>query len=290
MTKSSKYYIQYLISLFLFGTNGVFAHYIDLPSNQIVFFRSVIGTGFLLVLFFLFKKKITFYKNPDQRKYMILSGIFTAITWLSLYAAFASAGVGLSILIYYVGPVLVMISSPFFFKEKLTLQKILSFTVVALGAFLIHIQAIGGTGGQERGVLFALMAAISYHFMIVFGKKINKVDPLEKTTFQLIIALAVITVYLAFNEGFTIQTENLNWLALIALGLSMGVASYLFLNPLAKLPVQRIAISGYLEPLSAVLLSVLILGESFTPLQVLGGMMIIGGAIFGELQFSKRKE
>ncbi|WP_459947773.1 EamA family transporter [Desulfocastanea catecholica] len=48
------------------------------------------------------------------------------------------------------------------------------------------------------------------------------------------------------------------------------------------------AICGYLEPLSALFFSAVLLGEHLNLFQVAGAMLILGGAAFGELASQKR--
>lgn len=64
--------------------------------------------------------------------------------------------------------------------------------------------------------------------------------------------------------------------------LNTGVGCYFYFSSIGKLPVQTVAICGYLEPLSAVILATIILGETMLPLQILGAILIIDGAVFGE--------
>ena len=71
--------------------------------------------------------------------------------------------------------------------------------------------------------------------------------------------------------------------------MNTGVGMYLYFSPISKLPVQSVAICGYLEPLSAVVFSVLFLHEEMLPLYILGGILIIGGALFGEIFQLKQK-
>ena len=53
---------------------------------------------------------------------------------------------------------------------------------------------------------------------------------------------------------------------------------------IGKLPVQTVAVCGYLEPLSAVILAVLLLGEPMTLCQMIGAVLIVGGAVMGEIR------
>ena len=58
---------------------------------------------------------------------------------------------------------------------------------------------------------------------------------------------------------------------------------------LAATPVQTVAVCGYLEPLSAVIFSALLLHERLTPPQLIGACLIIGGALFAECVHPRRK-
>jgi len=60
-------------------------------------------------------------------------------------------------------------------------------------------------------------------------------------------------------------------------------------SSIGHLTVQMVAICGYLEPLSAVAFSVLFLREILQPIQVLGAVLVIGGAIFAEGIFKRKK-
>ena len=60
------------------------------------------------------------------------------------------------------------------------------------------------------------------------------------------------------------------------------MAYCLYFSSLKELPGQTAAILSYIDPLVAVLISVLVLGESITPLQLLGGAMILGFTLWNE--------
>ena len=71
---------------------------------------------------------------------------------------------------------------------------------------------------------------------------------------------------------------------LVTLGVvNTGIGCLLYFSAVAKLPVQTVAVVGYLEPLSAVVFSAVLLGEAITPVRLMGAALIIGGAIFCEL-------
>ena len=87
---------------------------------------------------------------------------------------------------------------------------------------------------------------------------------------------------IAFQTKPTFNTETWPWILVLGL-VNTGIGCYLYFSPLSKLPVQTVAVCGYLEPLSAVLFAALLLGEKMSALQYIGAVCIIGGAMIGEI-------
>lgn len=277
-----KAYFKYIIALLLFGSNGIVASNIHLPSVEIVFWRTLIGSLLLVVIFLATRQKITFIKEKRDTLFIVLSGIAMGTSWMFLYEAYSQIGVSLASLSYYCGPVIVMALSPILFKEKLTKNKFMGFFSVLIGIFLVN----GTVSGKELnifGIFCGLMSAVMYSFMVILNKKATKVQGLENSTIQLIVSFLTVAVFVGFKTGYqiTISGNDLLWVMVIGL-LNTGVGCYFYFSSIGKLPVQTVAICGYLEPLSAVILATIILGETMLPLQILGAILIIGGAVFGE--------
>lgn len=211
-----------------------------------------------------------------------------ASCWSFLYEAYQQIGVSLATLLYYCGPVIVMALCPILFKERITPKKLFSIGIVLCGVLLIN-RGASISGLSFFGILCGILAAIFYAFMVIFAKKGEHINGFEKSVIQLIATTLCIFLFRLFTKNFSFDFSGGNWIPIILLGLSTGIGCYLYFSPLSEIPAQTIAISGYLEPLSAVLLSVLILKEKMLPIQILGAVLILGGAILGEIHF-KRKE
>ncbi|MDD4689978.1 MAG: DMT family transporter, partial [Eubacteriales bacterium] len=113
---------------------------------------------------------------------------------------------------------------------------------------------------------------------------------MENSLIQLIVSFFTLAVFVGFKQHFVIHVPSAAWPWIILLGLvNTGVGCYLYFSSLSKLPVQTIAVCGYLEPLSAVVFAALLLGEKMTSLQIIGALFIIGGAMIGELLNKKEK-
>ena len=122
--------------------------------------------------------------------------------------------------------------------------------------------------------------------MIILNKKVTSTPGLERALVQMVSCAVVCALYIAATKGlsatFAAATAAGAWPSIAVIGVLAGVSNLLYFIAISKLPVQSVAVCGYLEPLSAVLMSVFILGEHMMLLQILGAVLIIGGAVFGE--------
>ncbi|WP_236782424.1 DMT family transporter [Anaerotignum propionicum] len=119
--------------------------------------------------------------------------------------------------------------------------------------------------------------------MVIFNKKCKHIIGLENSVLQLIISFLTVTVFILIKSGFALQISSNDWVWILTLDLfNTGIGCYFYFSSINNLPVQTVAICGYLEPLSAVIFSVIFLTENISHTQMLGAIMIIGGAILGE--------
>ena len=277
-------YLKYIFALLLFGSNGIVASLIHLSSYEIVLLRTLIGSLLLIAIFFIAREKLTFYKYKTQSIFLAVSGIAMGTSWIFLYEAYDEIGVSLASLAYYCGPVIVMILSPFLFGEKLTRIKVCSFLVVLVGIFLVNGAAFEN-GVSVWGLACGLLSAICYSLMVMFNKKAKDITGLENSMLQLFVAFLTVAIFVGIKQGYRMEIDTQSIIPILVLGLlNTGIGCYFYFSSIGKLPVQTVAICGYLEPLSAVVFSVIFLKETMLPIQIIGAVLIIGGAILGEIR------
>ena len=226
--------------------------------------------------------------RPREAAALLLSGAALGASWIFLFRAYQTIGVGVSSLLYYCGPIIVMALSPLIFGEKLTGGKIAGFIAVACGAFLIAAQGLGGNM-PIAGIACGIASAFCYALMVIASKGAPHIEGLENSTLQVSAAFVTALVLTLITQGAPSflsagVAASIDWHAVAMLGVvNTGIGCLLYFSAVAKLPVQTVAVVGYLEPLSAVVFSAALLGEAITPVRLLGAALIIGGAIFCEL-------
>ncbi len=278
----------YLAALLLFGSNGIIAAAIALPSSHIVLLRTFLGLSLITILATTQHHKLQAPSRPREAAALLLSGAALGASWIFLFRAYQTIGVGVSSLLYYCGPIIVMALSPLIFGEKLTGGKIAGFVAVACGAFLIAAQGLGGNM-PIAGIVCGIASAFCYALMVIASKGAPHIEGLENSTLQVCAAFVTALVLTLITQGApSIPSAgiaaSIDWRAVAMLGVvNTGIGCLLDFSAVAKLPVQTVAVVGYLEPLSAVVFSAALLGEAITPVRLMGAALIIGGAIFCEL-------
>ena len=278
-----KAYIKYILALLLFGSNGIVAGYIALNSYEIVFLRTLIGSLFLLVVFVISRQGFHIRTRKKDFCYLILSGFAMGASWMFLYEAYNQIGVSVATLAYYCGPVLVMALAPLVFREPVSRVKWLGFLAVLAGMYLVNRQELQ-QGGFSWGLLCGILAAVMYAVMVISNKKASKITGLENALYQLFFSFVAVALFTLFRQGRLPVMASGNLLPVLLLGIvNTGVGCYLYFSAIPRLPAQSVAICGYLEPVSALVLSALFLHERLLLPQLLGMVLILGGAAFGEL-------
>ncbi len=277
-----KAYGMYILALLIFGTNGIFVSHISLASSQIVLMRTLIG-GVLLTCLVFFGGG--FDKDSVRGEWipLLLGGAILGLNWVALFEAYRLLNVSLATLIYYVGPILVLLFSPILFREKLTGRKSVSVLIVAIGLICIS-GSIVVTGASSVGLFAAILSALLYAALIVFNKQIVRTSGMQTAAIELDVAFVVVLVYTLCTAGVPhITGSDLPCIAIIGF-VNTGLAYVLYFTGLKKLSGQSVALISYLDPVSALLLSALLLHEVMTQVQIIGAVLIIGGAVFGELK------
>ena len=177
------------------------------------------------------------------------------------------------------------VACPILFRERPTRKQVLCFAGATVGLALVIDP--GGLSGADpvRGVLFGLAAATLYATVILLNKKITRVSGLDRTVLQFAAAVAVLLPYILLTTGIHLEVMNrTGWLCLLAVGaLHSGVGYVLYFSSLAALPGQEAAILSYVDPLVAVLVSMTLLAEPVSPIQLVGGAMILAFTLANEL-------
>jgi len=279
--------IMMIASMAVFGTLGPFVRNITVSSSELALYRAILAALLISVYFLITNQRIDFKAIRKEAPVLLLSGVAMGINWILLFEAYKYTTVSVATLSYYFAPVIVTAVCPLLFKEKLTARQIICFVMSTVGlVLLIGITDLGGGSSSLKGIAFGLGAALFYAMVILLNKFIKGVAGIQRTMLQFISAIAVLLPYVLLTGGITLASmDSTGWICLLVVGLfHTGVCYCLYFSSLKELPGQEAAILSYIDPLVALLVSVFILGEQILPIQILGGLMILGFTLWNELK------
>lgn len=285
MNHTSKARIQFILSMAIFGTIALFTRHIAVSSGELALYRAIMAAILIGIYLPVTGQRISISDIKSALPWLFLSGAAMGINWILLFEAYKYTSVSVATLSYYFAPVIVTVASPLLFHEKLTKKQLLCFTMSTLGLVLIiDIQSIADGTANPTGIFLGLGAAAFYATVIILNKFIRTVSGLHRTLFQFIAAIVILTPYVVFTGGMHLSVLDMSgWLCLLIVGvLHTGITYCMYFSSLKNLKGQEVSILSYIDPLIAVLVSVLFLKEPFRLSQLIGGTMILGFTLWNE--------
>jgi len=291
--KNTKAYLSLTLAMVIYGSIGVFRRYIPYSSALLSCVRGLVAALCLMLYVKLKRGKVFCKLSKKQIGMLLITGAFIGGNWIFLFESLKYTTVAVATLCYYMEPTIVILATPLFFNDKLTKKKVICAIVAFMGMFLVA----GMSTGKEidisdvKGIAFGLIAAIMYSSVVILSKKIDVEDVYTRTIIQLLAGAIFIMPYLFCTEKFRfIELDGFSLLMVaIVCVVHTAFAYVLHFDSITKLKPQTVAFFSYIDPISALILADIILGEKMSMYSIVGAMMIIGSAIVLELK-PKQKE
>ena len=275
--------LRYLFSLTLYGTIGLFLHFISYSSEFVVLCRGLLGSVFIFLVLHFRKEKIDRETVGKNLFPLALSGIALGLNWVFLFAGYRY-GIAISSLCNYMAPVIVVVITSLFYKEKINLKQILCIVMAFVGMLMLLGIFEGNSAVDIRCVLYGSLAAIGFVILVLINRRLQDIRPLEKTFVQLLFSALIVLPYVYFNGGFPKAFDLRSTVLVMILGfLHTGVAYICYFSSIDVLPAQSIAVLGYLEPVLNLLIGALILHEKIGITGIIGALLIILASIGNEM-------
>ena len=289
MKSENKAKLELISSMLIFGTIGIFVRYIPLPSSIIALARAVIGVLFLMLFMIIRGKKVKWNDIRNNLFLLLFSGVLIGINWILLFESYRYTTVATATLCYYLAPVFVIVLSPFILREKITARKILCVLIALIGMFFVSGVSTSGISGI-KGILYGIGAAVLYAIVVLCNQKIQDISAYDKTVTQLTASAIVLLPYVFFTENINaISISFIELGLLIVVGiLHTGIAYTLYFASMKDLNAATIAIFSYIDPVVAIILSVILLRENMGITGVLGAVLILGATLFSSLPERKK--
>ncbi len=280
-----KAFILIITACALWGTSGLFVDFLapyGFNTFHMMGARSCVAFVAIALYALIFNRK-KFKTNIKALLLFALAGLSIYATGAFYYASMQMTSVSTAVVLMYSAPIYVMIFSVLFLGEKLTPLKLVSVALMLVGCCFVS-GIIGGLRFDAVGILLGILAGIAYAAYNIATKismqKGN--DPVTCTLYSFMFMAMIAFVFTEPQKMAEYSKASPATIipALIALGLITSIIPYfLYTLSLRDIPAGTAASLGILEPMSATLFSVILLGEKLTLLSAVG-MVLILAAVF----------
>lgn len=260
----------------LMGYFGVTLMNSGLSVFNMLFWRFVIATLFVLIL--LLPKYQNLYKLSKESVKVLLYGIvFYGTGTITYFMASRHIGTGLSMVIFFSFPAIVMLLNIVFYRTKVSMLYYFAFAIIIVGMIcLADKQALSF---DILGIVLGLLSALCYACYIFSSKRIV-LSPLLSTF--MVSAGCMITCLLAavMDSSLHIPIGAHNWFNIISMGLvCTALPILLLLQALKYISSEKASMLSVLEPIFVVIFGILLLDEQVTSLQIVGIVVVLSGAL-----------
>lgn len=267
-----------MASALAFGFMPIFAKiaYDEGATPETTLFLRFFLSALMLFLYFIIARKN--FKIPKEMypKVLIIGMVGYGGTCMTLFSSYKYISVGLATILHFIYPAVVTIMEVLIYKEKIRVNKVLSLVFSIAGVYTLI--GLSSMKLNAVGVFLALFSGVFYSICILqLGhSSVRKIDTIVITFYLSLFSSLSILIYGAFTGGLNFNIGPVGYLASLGLSGICTVAAFIALNMGVRIiGSSNAAILSTLEPITGMLLSALIFGESITMSVAIGSILIL---------------
>jgi drug/metabolite transporter (DMT)-like permease len=260
----------------LLAFTGVLGKLISIGAEPLVWWRMLIALIGLAV--YLLVKGIRIKLPGKTAVKMLLNGVITAAHWLAFFMAIKVSNVSVALICFSATTFFMAFLEPIFLKRKLILYEVLLGLLVICGLYFIFNVEMEYHLGIALGILAAFLGCL---FSVINARFIKNHNSVVITTYEMLGGVVALTAYLLLSGDFEMDMiflSNIDLLYLLILGLVCTSFAFVVMVELMKvLTPFSIAISLNLEPIYAIVLALVVFGQSehMNPGFYMGSIVIV---------------
>ena len=284
-----KYFEKHPMAMIVIGVIGIslssiFVRYAQAPSAVTAAWR-LLWTVVLMTPVVLGKKAVRQeFAAADKKSIALsaLSGLFLAIHFVLWFESLAHTTVASSTTIVCTEVIWVALGFCLFLKGKLSLKAIAAIAVTLLGSVAIAWSDSGSGGNHLYGDILALLAAIAVAVYTLLGRVVQKKVSTAVYTYLLYWACLVCLLLTCLVQGENMFAYGIRP---VVVGLLLAVFSTILGHSIFSWCLKYfspafVSASKLCEPVVAAVLAGFLFGEIPAPLQIAGGVLILGGVLY----------
>ena len=268
----------------ILGTSGALLQLSSMPASLLLVLRMALA-GLVLGPLFFFTGGVAEVRRSGHFWRLVLIGFTVACELLFYFASIRLANVAIGIALEYMAPVYIALVAPWVLHTRRERSDMVAVAVAAVGMVLIVVPSLtlGGSSNLVPGVACGIAAGGFYATALLLIKGVG--HGVRGTTFTLFFCVCTVVLITPLAAWQTVAGHyHPTWgdVGIVAvMGLVYTALCFsLFTDGLRFVAVEHAGILGYLEPVTAPLWALLLVGEHPPLTTWLGGALIVGAGCF----------
>ena len=276
--------IMIVIGVIGISLSSIFVKYSTAPSAVTAAYR-LLWTVLLMTPVTFGKTEIRqelFHVDKKTLLLSCLSGLFLAFHFTLWFESLRHTSVASSTTIVCTEVIWVSLGYALFLKGRLTLKAVLAIAVTLAGSVLIAFADSSAGGAHLYGDILSLLAAIAVAIYVLIGRVVRESASTTVYTYIVYSACAAVLLLMCMVQGDSLFGYGISG---ILVGLLLAIFSTIlghsiFSWCLKYFSPSFVSASKLCEPVVAAILAAFLFGETPVPLQLLGGILILGGVLY----------
>jgi RarD protein len=257
-----------LIAIFLWSSLGVVVRLSGVPVQELIFYSMIVSVCIqsLIVSQRKYRKKVPSFKKLI---YPAIAGLILLANTFTFFYAYQNTTIANAVLTHYIAPILVASVSPLLLKERISRAALIAIVLASVGLWIM-LEGFSFDRHDTDGIIAGLLSGCAYATLILYVRfHAQRFHPI---VFALFTNTAVICLLAPFIRSFPHEAV---WSFLVMGVVHSTIAPLLYYKGLQKVPANKAAILGYLEPVCAILFGIILLNEILAMNTILGGVLIL---------------
>ena len=281
-----------LAAIFLWSSLPLVIRLSGLQVRELIFFSCVISSAIMGTAFLSKRHR---FRLPRGRALasLIVLGPISLVNSFSFFYAYQNTSVANAVLTHYSAPVLVAFLAPVFLKERLTGRVLLAVFTASAGLWIMLGVSMGQfvdlmVAGDRNtgGILAGLLSGFAYAVLVIlFRIFAQRFSPVLMAFSQNTVIAALLVPFVEVQPALSSSP----WAILIMGIVHSTIAPVLYFRGMREVSANRAAILGYLEPVCAILLGAVFLGEGVNYRTIAGGGLILFSGYLTVMDYGAKK-
>ncbi len=279
MSRAARGYLLVAGSFLIMGLIGALVEWATAPESALLVLRFATA-GIVLGVVFARRRPLAGVRDRSVWPRLLLMAAVDAFTLLLFFVAIRDTSVAIGMFLQFLAPVWVAIMAPLVTRSRTETIVYPALAIALAGLAVILTPSLLGEGVRLSpwGVAAGLLAGVGYAaFQLIvkdLTRRVSAVTIVFTEAWLDALFLLPLALWQTVGAGYQLTTRDL--VAGLILGVVCTALAYLmWTHGMGMIKVQHSSILGYLEPVSAPIYALLLLGQGISVWTVAGGVLIV---------------